>query len=142
MKIKVAQNIQFKKNTKHIVISICDDKTFFTPIPKNNCFGALQLEVIDWDGPYLRHLFYKGRRVPKNKIFNEHHAKQILNFVNKNLNKIDLIISHCDNEMSRSSAVAAALSRILNGHEKPFFSFPYRPNYLIYRRLLNEYYNK
>lgn len=43
---------------------------------------------------------------------------------------------HCDDGVSRSAGVAAALSKIYNGTDEEFFRSPYDPDRLIYRLIL------
>jgi predicted protein tyrosine phosphatase len=51
---------------------------------------------------------------------NSEQAKQILEFVKKNLSKVELIVCQCEQGMSRSPAIAAALSRILQNEDEYF----------------------
>jgi len=127
----------------HIVISITDDAEFFPNIPEKNCQGILQIAVWDTeDGKNFRSIHNFGASdIPTDKIFNTHHAKEILEFVFKHLHKIELIVCQCDVGLSRSAATAAALSKILNGSDEDFFQSPYIPNKLIYETIINEYYH-
>lgn len=50
---------------------------------------------------------------------------------------VDFIVCHCDAGISRSSGVAAALSKYYNGTDFEFFDPPYRPNMLVYTKVLN-----
>jgi predicted protein tyrosine phosphatase len=49
-------------------------------------------------------------------------AKQILFFVGEHLIKVKLIVCHCEQGISRSAAIAAALSRILQNEDEFFFN--------------------
>jgi len=133
--------IEFKDAiASHIIVSFSDDKKFFPSIKDDDgCVSILRLEVFDWDGKHLNSLFCDGDPVTKDKIFNEGHAKQILYFVDQYIDKIEFIISQCDAGICRSSACAAALSKILNGTDEMFFKAPYYPNMLIYGTILNEF---
>lgn len=53
-------------------------------------------------------------------IFRDKHIQWITDFVNEHKDKVDLFIVHCEAGISRSSAVAAALSLWLNGTDEPF----------------------
>lgn len=52
---------------------------------------------------------------------------------------VDFIVCHCDAGISRSSGVAAALSKHYNGTDFEFFNSGgrYRPNMLVYTKVLN-----
>jgi predicted protein tyrosine phosphatase len=94
--------------------------------------------------------FYKEPLI----YFDEDMAKNLLNFVREYLINIDLIVCQCHAGISRSSATAAALSKILNNDDMWVFEnerFTYTstwsvnerwvPNNLIYRTILNIYHN-
>lgn len=61
------------------------------------------------------------------RLFNETDAKMIVRFVDSHLYAIGGILVQCAMGISRSSAVAAALSLALNG-EDDFFDRHFRPN--------------
>lgn len=71
-------------------------------------------------------------------LFDENRAEQILQFVNKYKNEVDLIVVHCEAGISRSAGVASALSLIYNGTDEYYFKH-YLPNTLVYRLILNAY---
>ena len=53
------------------------------------------------------------------------------------------IVIHCTAGKSRSAAVAAALHLVLNGSDAPIFgNARYRPNMLVYRLVLNAWYDR
>lgn len=133
--------IQNKINGDHIIISMSDDKDKFPPIPEDNCLGILRLEVFDYDGKNFNSLYNTSLDLTEDKIYNVDHAKKVLDFVFTNINKVDLIITQCDASISRSPGMAAALSKIINNDDEIFFKPPYYPNRLIYRTILNEYFN-
>ena len=130
-----------KFDSPHIVISMADDEEYFPEIPEKNCKGVLKLAIWDSeDGETFRSMFnYNALEIPKDKIFNNVHAKEILKFIFKHLNDVSLIVCQCDMGLSRSAATAAALSKILNGNDEEFFKPPYIPNKLIYATILDEY---
>src|SRR5687767_3288978 len=64
-------------------------------------------------------------------------AKQILSFVRERLPGVELIICQCEEGVSRSVALAAALSRILQGEDEYFFQ-GYWPNRWVYDLLLKQ----
>ena len=44
-------------------------------------------------------------------------AEKIVNFINKNKNKVDKIIVHCEAGVSRSAGVGAAIMKAINGDD-------------------------
>lgn len=60
------------------------------------------------------------------------HAAEIVRFIREHLSHADLIVTQCEAGISRSSGIAAALSRWLNEHDEEFFR-RYIPNRRIYR---------
>jgi predicted protein tyrosine phosphatase len=62
-------------------------------------------------------------------------AAEILDFVASVWDKADAILIHCDVGLSRSPAVAAALSRIYYGDDGPWFELDF-PNRLVYDVLM------
>lgn len=73
------------------------------------------------------------------KWFTEEDAKNIVAFLNSHdLKKVDKIICSCDGGVSRSSAMAAALSLYFNGNDWNIWgNAQYVPNSTVYRTLLN-----
>ena len=68
-------------------------------------------------------------------------ARKILDFVFAHKDEVDLIVVHCGAGISRSAAVAAALSKILNGDDMWVFENPrYCPNNHVYRSILNAHF--
>ena len=72
------------------------------------------------------------------KLFTDEEAEWILAFVNDYIEKIELIVVHCEAGISRSAGVAGALSLIYNGSDEYYFKH-YIPNMLVYRFILNAY---
>ena len=58
-------------------------------------------------------------------------AAEILDFVTSVWDKVEVLLIHCDVGLSRSPAVAAALSRIYYGDDGPWFELDF-PNRLVY----------
>ena len=70
-------------------------------------------------------------------------AYKIIDFVKRNMNKVDLIYVSCAGGYSRSPAIAAALSLWFNGSDEEYFDGrKYCPNMLVYRTMLNSLFNK
>ena len=68
-------------------------------------------------------------------VMSQEDAQAILAFVQEHLDKVKLIVCQCEAGISRSAAIAAALSRILQ-EEDHFFFANYAPNDWIYQTLL------
>ncbi|HEY8748154.1 MAG TPA: hypothetical protein VIM11_09285 [Tepidisphaeraceae bacterium] len=66
------------------------------------------------------------------------HAKEIWQFVRKWDGKVGAVVVHCEQGMSRSPAVAAALCKTFGGDESPFFR-DYQPNRYVYRLMLGSW---
>jgi predicted protein tyrosine phosphatase len=62
-------------------------------------------------------------------------AHAILDFVEANRHEVNLIVCQCEAGISRSAAIAAALSRIVQDEDQFFFEH-YAPNDWIYQTLL------
>lgn len=130
--------IEYSKNCQAVMTINCHDiESPTTP------FNAQVLK----DYPH----FYKEPLI----YFDEDMAKNLLNFVREYLFYIDLIVCQCHAGISRSSATAAALSKILNRTDMWVFEndhFIYSsgwsvnerwvPNNLIYRTILKMYYEE
>jgi len=134
MKIKVfnEDDIQnFKTDEKHIVISIQDPNYKFVVLPA-------QLSRLDWIGLYFYDLDSETGQFSYDRfLFTNLHAITILNFVEEWKDKVDLICVNCVAGISRSAAIAGALSKILNDDDTYYFK-NYCPNMLVYRTILNE----
>lgn len=116
-----------------IVIAIwsTDEKDIFLPT-NNKVVDALILSFDDVEG-------YCTNCTPINEV----QAYKIVDFVKRNMNKVDLIYVSCAGGYSRSPAVAAALSLWLNGSDEEYFDGKrYCPNMLVYRTMLNSLFNK
>lgn len=66
-------------------------------------------------------------------------AEQILTFVNLNIDRIKRIVIHCEAGISRSVAVASALSKIINNYDDELFNSGI-PNMLVYVTLLDRFF--
>ena len=68
-------------------------------------------------------------------------AKDILNFVNRYCAECDLIVCRGNKGISRSTAIAAALSKIMNNTDDGIFCSGI-PNMLVYNTLLDVYFGE
>jgi len=119
----------------HIVIGYRTPKINYHPILFSPyCHGHIELFVHDYG------VRDKG---PGLIIFSHNHAKKILDLVKREKNNVYHIISQCDAGISRSSATAAAISKILYNDDSFVFDNPrYVPNSHIYSTILKTYYEE
>lgn len=111
---------------------------FVSPPPLND-YGLIRtpnyiddiLIVCDDISPWTRNV--------KNQLtcFSERNASDILDFIEKNKQTIELLIVACEAGISRSSGAAAAFGKIYLGTDEFIFdSERYRPNMYIYHMIL------
>jgi predicted protein tyrosine phosphatase len=135
MTIKAMSQANIEKymtDMPHIVISIrddgCEDKA---KLPDNpNRIAELFLDFADMDKPEVGFAF---------KLFSKEDARAILGLVKMTEPYINTILVNCMAGVSRSAAVAAALSILLGVSDTNYFNprGPYYPNRLVYRTLLD-----
>jgi predicted protein tyrosine phosphatase len=102
-------------------------------VPSANRVGILRLKFDDVNGPSDPWF----RRT--DRLFSPEQAQQVLDFAASVWHRVDIIHIHCWAGISRSSATAAALSRIYFGDDGKFVEGPvYRPNKLVYQTILNQ----
>ena len=86
-----------------------------------------------------------GNQVKECKRFTEEEAKEVIEFVNKYKDEVELIICHCEAGISRSAGLAAALYTILGSPEKDaeiwakkneLGQLKHRPNVHVYQTML------
>ncbi len=136
----------FNADVPYIIISITENSEEFAKIPRRkNCKGILQLKFSDVEEDIGQDIIDKYKLT----LFNENFARQILNFTFENKDDVNMIVCQCDAGISRSSATAKALDKILNGNAETEYQFnllnsefdilPFFPNGLVYRTLIREY---
>ena len=70
-------------------------------------------------------------------------AESIVRFVNRNLDKVERLIVHCEAGQSRSAGVAAAILKYLTGDDTQIYDdSKYTPNSTCYREVLNKFYEE
>jgi predicted protein tyrosine phosphatase len=69
-------------------------------------------------------------------LMTEDQARQVWGFVRQWEGQVGSIVVHCEQGMSRSPAVAAAICRAFGGDPEDFFR-EYQPNQYVFR-LMNE----
>jgi predicted protein tyrosine phosphatase len=115
----------FRSSALWACISIVTSDGAWPPINQANLVGHLQLafaDILSPDDP---------------RAFKREHAHRILDFVGGIWDKVDLLMVHCEAGVSRSPAVAAAISQIYLGTDGTFFMpHLYQPNQLVYDMLL------
>lgn len=126
--------------SKHIVISICEPGMglAFPELPENsNRLDVLRLSFTDMDS------VDNAKQIGQaHFLMTKEQAKKVVGFVNKYVGSIDTIICQCDGGVARSSGMAAALSKVLNGDDSWVFnSKEYVPNMFVYRLIMNAYYD-
>ena len=133
----------------HIIVSITTPTDKVANIKTNeHTLGLLRLSFYDIDRivPVDPDLVEEVRAISgitkfvDDNLFEAHHARAILDLVESNPTAEHFIV-HCDAGMSRSPAVAAALSNILQGNDEVYFH-RYHPNRRVYRAILEAYHAK
>ena len=127
-----------KLEMPYIVISICCPHNDFPELGEDDKrLGLLQLKFVDEDN------IESAKQIgQEHLLMTEDQAKAILTFVSKYWQIIQTIVCQCDAGISRSSGIAAALNKIMNGDDSWVFnSIEYVPNMFVYRMILNKYYN-
>jgi len=128
---RFVNNKWFKRREKFAIITVTTSKTYFNYV--DNIVDHLIIPVHDID-EHDKALLAKGDMV----LFDSAFAREIQVFVDLNMDKVDFFLIHCDAGVSRSRAVAAALSWVYNGEDLEHFKKG-SPNPTIYKVLLNEY---
>jgi hypothetical protein len=134
--IRAMQDIYRSINVPFIIISIVSndfDNPIFWPTDylKSTCYlkfydiGPTHIKEGDIYQP-----LYKG-------LFNPIIANKIIDFVELHKDEVELIAVHCEAGISRSAAVAAVISKMLNGDDSDIFNNRlYLPNMFVYSMLL------
>ena len=117
---------------KTAIISITDTDKADVIFEKNEINGIRAV---------LRLKFDDVERDYKNEhCITKEDAENIVKFVNKNKNKVDEFIVHCEAGVSRSAGVGAAIMKALNGDDWDVFKNPLKcPNMKCYRTVLNAF---
>ena len=115
---------------KHIVISITSEDSNEIIIPPNrDRISQLHLKFDDVSDITEKFLFFTRAQ-----------AIEILEFVEKYINQVSLIIVQCQAGLSRSVAVAAALSKIINYTDDGIYTRGI-PNMFVYTTLLDTFFS-
>lgn len=130
------------------IISLQDSDGFgFRFVPEKSCVDVMTLLVDDADTETntFRGIQYNDKSsfkedTKKLKLFSEEDAIQIVNFVEKNKDKIDTLVLHCFAGYSRSVGAAAAISKYYFNDDQKYFDCGC-PNRRIYRMILNQFHS-
>lgn len=118
----------------YIVISITDpEKDDALIADSSSQLAILRLKFHDIIG--VKSISLEDSSSTNEIAMSQENAQSVLNFVREHLGNVKLIVCHCEAGISRSSAIAAALSRILNTQDKFFFD-NYWPNRWVYDSIL------
>ena len=110
----------------HVWISITDPGAPPAKIEENHdCKGILRQYFDDITLDFIEQSRARLGTLEDKKAFNldaykpmtAEHAKEIIDFVNKYKDEVELICIHCEAGMCRSAGTASALSLWLNGYE-------------------------
>jgi len=116
----------------HVIISISDPRSRTPRIRETGlCRGILRLRFHDAE-PVENFTFPENIRIMTPK-----HAKAVWRFVLQHVAEISTIVVHCEQGMSRSPAVAAAICLGLGQDNSRFFE-EFQPNQHVYRLVLAE----
>ena len=126
-------NKRHNLNDKFAVITVTQSRVYFDY--SDNIIDHLIIPVGDIDEAIPKDVL---DRYPDEVMFDSAFAKEIKVFVELNKDKVDFFLIHCDAGVSRSRAVAAALSFVFNGDDMEHFKKGI-PNPTIYKMLLAEY---
>ena len=116
--------------SSYVVISIRDPDKRRAHIPKHSGLrDVLHLAFHDAEPS-------AGMTLPDDVVLmSSEQAKQIWQFVRRWEGEVGAVVVHCEQGMSRSPAVAAALCRAYGGDETPFFR-EFQPNRFVYRLMV------
>lgn len=115
----------------YIVISVTDPQAAEVALPASPlCLDILRLRFHD-----------KGNRVGAlggRVIIGEPEALSIIAFAEKHLADAKVVVCQCEAGLSRSAAIAAALSRIVQQEDRFFFQ-RFAPNTWVYETILESH---
>lgn len=107
-----AENISPNTSEAMISISVPNDPAKLSSGWARDRLLRLQFHDADNEGNVNLLVGQKIDGIMGPKLFTKQDAKQIIDFVEKNKNKVDTIFVHCDAGISRSAAVAKFIAEI------------------------------
>jgi predicted protein tyrosine phosphatase len=123
VEVRSARNAEFFRSDRPWAAISVSSSGDFPVLDEVNRVGLLRLvfqDITDADQP---------------GAFNASIAMQIIDFVEGMWDKVEVFLIHCEVGLSRSPAIAAALSRIYYGDDGPWLE-NYFSNPLVYRVLV------
>ncbi len=136
MKFAITNKIRvqwFSSEQPYAVISIVSPHDIHPPLMEGYV-DVLRLHFMDID--------FGIESLNEYGFFPEH-AKKIIDFTEKNKTRVEMFVVHCNAGISRSSGVAAALSKVYDGDDTWVFeNYRYCPNMRVYRGILDEAFNR
>ena len=121
--VRSARNAEFFRSERPWAAIQISHNDSFPTLSEENRVGVLRL------------VFEDIEEADMPGSFNASLAAEILDFVGKMWDNMDVFLIHCEVGLSRSPAVAAALCRIYYNHDGRWFDSIF-PNRLVYRLLL------
>jgi predicted protein tyrosine phosphatase len=123
---------RYQPDQSAVLISITDSAGHWPFVIENRYDKVIKLKFDDV-------------KVPEPGYFemSDDQAIKIANFAkwaNEQNNDIQIVVN-CDAGISRSAAVAAAIAKYFLDDDMPYFNGPYRPNILVYRKVLENLQN-
>jgi len=123
------------KIERYAVISITSPYNEF-PMLQPGYIDVLRLKFLDMD---LNDDYYSRSKWEGYNPISREDAGKIIDFSEINIDRVNLFIVNCNAGISRSSGIAAALSKIYNGDDSWVFKDRrYYPNMRVYRYILDE----
>ena len=124
----------FTADTPYLVVSITDPEQPEATIPESPFLWAtVRMKFHDIAKP--SRIAVQFATNSSDVYMTEADAERILSFVGEHLAEVKLTVCHCEQGISRSAAIAAALSRILQDEDEFFFRH-YWVNRYVYDLLL------
>lgn len=124
LEVRSASNAElFRSDCPWAAISV-SSTNIFPGLHERNRVGLLQL------------VFADTADAQRSDSFNTALAAQILDFVRDVWDQVETILVHCEAGLSRSPAIAAAISRIYYDDDGPWFEFDF-PNRLVFKLLIH-----
>jgi predicted protein tyrosine phosphatase len=125
----------FESDVPFAAISVSTNAGEWPVISENNRVALLQLSFADRD--MVREA--TPEVIEKYDLFRPEQAKQILDFIGENWDKVEAFLVHCEAGISRSPAIAAAITKIAGGDDAYYFRH-YSPNRYVYKTLLEAHF--
>lgn len=129
MKIEVRSRFDAKEFVPGVPWAAISVASYKEDLPRLNAtqrMGLLQLAFADIEFQRIG---------SENHMFSNEQADEILKFVKEMYDRVEVFLVHCEAGISRSPAIAAALTKIYGGDDSFYFE-NYNPNMLVYNKLL------